>query len=212
VVARYLVIPVARRLAHWLQPTKISPNQVTAVSCLLGVAAAFMPFLLAGWAGRIAAALCVHLSVTLDFTDGYLARLRATDSRTGYWFDTMMDEVVKFALFIGMGALAYRGGTTWAVAAALLVLLLYHVLTTNHWLSKSLESGDVTASKAAAPPRWRPGIVGLAQRVYERLNQLDVHLYVIAASLLTGTEAWLLGLFACLYAFRFVRMLQVRLA
>jgi phosphatidylglycerophosphate synthase len=211
VVARHLVIPVARRLAHALQSTFVTPNQVTALSCLCGVLAAVAPFSFAGWTGRIAAALLVHLSVTLDFTDGYLARLRAADSRTGYWFDTLMDEVVKFSLFSGMGAMALRSGAPWAIGATVLVLLLYHVLTTNHWLSKSLEQGDVTASAAVAA-RWRPGLAGIAQRAFERLNYLDVHLYLIAVSMLTATESWMLLLFACVYLLRFVRMLQVRLA
>jgi len=210
VVARYLVIPVARWLAGVLKPTRISPNTVTAWSCLCGVAAAGAPFIVAGFTGRALAALLVHLSVTLDFTDGYLARLRATDSRTGYWFDTMMDEVVKFSLFIGMSALAIRGGPEWATAAAVLVLLLYHVLTSNHWLSKSLEQGDVTASAASAPV-WRPGLLGVARRAYERLNYLDVHLYLCALALLLSAEVWALLLFAIVYTFRFVRMLQVRL-
>lgn len=211
VVARYLVIPVARRMAHWLLPTRISPNTVTAASCLLGVAAACAPLLLAGFAGRVAAALTIHLSVTLDFTDGYLARLRGTDSRTGYWFDTVMDEVVKFSLFLGMTALVLRDAVAWAVAPALLVLLLYHVLTCNHWISKSLEQGDVTAS-APPTPRRRTGLAGAVHRVYERLSYLDVHLYIVAASLLLGAEAYALALFAILYIFRFVRMLAVRLA
>jgi phosphatidylglycerophosphate synthase len=211
VVARYLVIPVARRLATALLPTRFSPNTVTTWSCLCGIAAAVAPFVAAGFGGRALAALLVHLSVTLDFTDGYLARLRGTDSRVGYWFDTMMDEVVKFSLFIGMGALALLGGAEWAVGSTVLVLLFYHVLACNHWLSKSLEQGDVTAS-AASVPRWRPGLIGLAQRAYERLNYLDVHLYLCAIALLTSTEEWVLAMFAAVYLFRFVRMLQVRLA
>jgi phosphatidylglycerophosphate synthase len=211
VVARYLVIPVARRLAHLLLPTRISPNTVTAASCLFGVAAAFAPFLLAGFAGRALAALLIHLSVTLDFTDGYLARLRGTDSRTGYWLDTVMDEVVKFTLFLGMTALVLRDAVTWALVPALIVLLLYHVLTSNHWISKSLEQSDVTTS-APPTPRRRAGVAGAVHRVYERLSYLDVHLYLVAASLLLRAEAYALALFALVYVFRFVRMLVVRLA
>lgn len=212
VVARYLVIPVARRLAHALLPGRITPNQVTAASCLFGVAAAIAPFVLPEWYGRLCAALFVHVSVTLDFTDGYLARLRGTDSRVGYWFDTVMDEVVKFALFISMAALVVTRGPTWAVPAAILVLLLYHVLTSNHWISKSLEQGDVAAGATPPAPRRRAGVLGMAHRAYERLNYLDVHVYVVALSLATGLEAAALVMFAAIYLYRFVRMLQLRLA
>lgn len=209
VVARILVIPVARRLAHLLLPGRISPNAVTAASAAFGIAAAGM-MLLPDWPWRVAAAAAIHVSVTLDFTDGYLARLRGTDSKRGYWFDTVMDEVVKFGLFLGMTLLAARDGPPWAGAVGVLVLLLYHVLTCSHWLTQSLEQND-PSKVAKSTPRRRPGFVGVLQRAHNRLGDLDVHLYIVAGAVLLGLEAWALLLFGLTYSYRFVRMLQVRL-
>jgi phosphatidylglycerophosphate synthase len=211
IMARHLVIPVAKRLAHRLLPTRISPNTVTAASCLCGVFAAAVPLLADTWTGRILSALLVHLSITLDFTDGYLARLRGTDSTVGYWFDTTMDEVVKFSLFLGMTLLVMLDGVRWGFGAGIVTLLLYHVLTSSHWITVSLENGASGGAAARAVPRWRSGWIGMVKRVYERLNYLDVHLYVIALALLLRLEAVVLAMFAVIYTFRFFRMLQLRL-
>lgn len=211
VLARLLVIPVARRLALALKPTPISPNAVTGVSCLLGVAGAALP-LLPGYSWRILAALLIHLSITLDFTDGYLARLRGTESPFGYWFDTLLDEVVKFSLFLGLTALVLRDGPAWAVAPAVIVLLLYHVLACNHWLTRSLERGDITRAVAGPTPRRRAGLAGVAHRVFDRLTFLDVQVYAAAFAFLAHLEAAALVVYAVNYLARFVRLLQVRLA
>ena len=210
-LARILVIPVARRIAHFLLPTAVSPNAVTFASALFGVAGAAV-LLLPGWGWRVAAAIAIHLSITLDFTDGYLARLRGTDSKVGYWFDTVMDEVVKFALFLGLTFLVFQHGPEWGGWMAALVLLLYHVLTCSHWLTQSLDQNDPSKIAPSAAPRWRPGPLGVLQRAYDRLGYLDVHLYLVAVGILFGAEFWLLLLFSFVYSFRFVRMLQVRLA
>lgn len=209
-VARLIVLPVARPVAQWLLPTRVSPNSVTAASALCGVAAGVV-MVLPGWIWGAVAALLIHLSITLDFTDGYLARLRGTDSRLGYWFDTLMDEAVKFALFLGLTAVVLREGPGWGLPAGVAVLLLYHVLASNHWLSKSLESGDLTKSTQTRPRR-RSGLIGSLRRTYERLSYLDVHLYTIAVGVLLGLEAWVLLLFGTDYAIRFLRLIQVRLA
>ena len=210
-VARMIVLPVARPLANLLLPTGISPNSITALSAIAGVAGAGA-LVLPGRYWGLVAALLIHISITLDFTDGYLARLRGTDSRLGYWFDTLMDEVVKFALFLGLTVAVAIDGPPWAVPLGGAIMLLYHVLATNHWLTKSLESGDVTASALHPAPVRRAGWVGVMRRAHGRLNYLDVHLYIVAVGAILGWEVWVLALFGLDYSLRFARLIQVRLS
>lgn len=211
VAARYLVIPVARRLAHALRPTRVSPNTITALSCLAGVAGAAVVWLPGLWP-RIAALLFLHVSITLDFSDGFLARLRGTESRVGYWFDTFLDEVVNFALLLSMTGQMVVRGSAWGVVAGIGAMLFYHVLSYNLWLTKALEGGDITVPKVGTGPRRRTGIIGMIHRLYSRLTALDFQLYVAGLALATRMELAFLTLYGAVFAYSFVRLVHRRLS
>ncbi|MFQ6018152.1 MAG: CDP-alcohol phosphatidyltransferase family protein [Kiloniellaceae bacterium] len=93
-IARTLVRPLARFGAR--------PNQVTALSLLLALAAAW---LFAEGAPRLAhwAAGLFVLARFLDHIDGELARLTGTATRFGYYFDYGVGGISHAALFLGVG-------------------------------------------------------------------------------------------------------------
>jgi phosphatidylglycerophosphate synthase len=107
--------PLARRVVALLVPTRITPNQVTAISCLLGVAAgaafgvgAHRP----GW--RLVSGALLLLSVVFDCCDGQLARARGVSSTTGAILDGISDYVVGVAMGIGGSYyMAERFGSPW---------------------------------------------------------------------------------------------------
>lgn len=81
-----LVEPVAFRLVRLLADhTPTTPNQLTALSAMLTVAAAG-GLLEGGPVGLIAGALLVQLSLLADCMDGTLARLTGTATELGAWF------------------------------------------------------------------------------------------------------------------------------
>jgi phosphatidylglycerophosphate synthase len=81
-----LVEPVAFRLVRLLaEHTPATPNQLTALSAMLTVAAAG-GLLEGGPVGLIAAALLLQLSLLADCMDGTLARLTGTATELGAWF------------------------------------------------------------------------------------------------------------------------------
>jgi phosphatidylglycerophosphate synthase len=85
-----------------LARTPITPNQVTALACLLGAAAGLAVAVGAHrpvW--RLVSAGLLFLSVVFDCCDGQLARLRGISSTTGAILDGISDYVVGFALGIG---------------------------------------------------------------------------------------------------------------
>lgn len=96
--------PYDARFAAWLVAplvdTAVTPNHLTSVRFLVGIAGA-VTFALGEHA--LAAALLVCLSNFLDHTDGELARMSGKSSRFGHYFDLVSDALVTIGMFVGIG-------------------------------------------------------------------------------------------------------------
>jgi phosphatidylglycerophosphate synthase len=109
---------LARRLVTPLKDSWVTPNHLTTVRLIVGLAAAaaFVPGTY-GWSN--VAALLLILSNFLDHTDGELARVSGKTSRIGHLYDLASDSVVTVLLFIaiGVGVGANPGIATWVPPA-----------------------------------------------------------------------------------------------
>jgi hypothetical protein len=110
-VDEYLHRPIARRIVDLLVHTPITPNQVTLIAALIGVAAgitvgfsAGRPLVLFAGGGLL------FLSVVLDCCDGQLARRKGISSTYGAILDGIGDYAVGLAL--GIGGSIYMVGLT----------------------------------------------------------------------------------------------------
>ncbi|WP_184225191.1 MULTISPECIES: CDP-alcohol phosphatidyltransferase family protein [Paraburkholderia] len=124
---------LARRLVTPLIDTWVTPNHLTTLRLLIGVAGALC---LAhggfGWAN--AGALLIVLSNFVDHTDGELARVGGKSSRIGHFYDLACDALVTVMLFVGMGigvggaqidALKLAPGMLGAVAGVAVALIFF---------------------------------------------------------------------------------------
>ena len=93
---------LARRLVAPLIDSWVTPNHLTTLRLLVGLAgaAAFLPGRY-GWSNI--AALLLVLSNFLDHTDGELARMSGKTSRIGHIYDLASDAAVTILLFIAIG-------------------------------------------------------------------------------------------------------------
>ena len=93
---------LARRLVAPLKNSRVSPNHLTSVRLLVGLAAAaaFLPGAY-GWSN--AGAVLLAVSNFLDHSDGELARISGKSSRIGHLYDLASDAVVTIAAFIAIG-------------------------------------------------------------------------------------------------------------
>jgi phosphatidylglycerophosphate synthase len=93
---------LARRLVAPLKDTWVTPNHLTTVRLIVGLAAAvaFVPGTY-GWSN--VAALLLILSNFLDHTDGELARISGKTSRIGHIYDLASDALVTIVFFVAMG-------------------------------------------------------------------------------------------------------------
>jgi len=103
---RHIIRDLALYVTRPLLKTSITANQVTFISILVGVAAAFF-FMIPSSFGLIMGTLLLQFWYLLDHVDGQIARYKKTSSITGVFFDYITHYLVHSIAFIGLGIGAY---------------------------------------------------------------------------------------------------------
>ncbi len=104
---RYFNRFLSRPITLLLSRTPVTPNQVTALSAVLGIAAGVVIGRGGYWAGVCGAAI-LQLSVIFDDVDGELARLTLRFSSWGEMLDNTADTVTHMAVFAGIAVSVSR--------------------------------------------------------------------------------------------------------
>ena len=109
-LVRWIQEPAARPLVYAFKETPVTPNQITALSALLGIAAAYF-FSLGDARAMIQGGIIFEISRILDSVDGELARAKGMASDWGRIVDGIGDYVSSIAILIGlmMGLPDFRG-------------------------------------------------------------------------------------------------------
>lgn len=108
-VDRRLNRPLGRNLTKCLLATPVSPNMVSIVSILLGIAGGFC-FASTLPMGGVAGAVLLQLSAVIDCVDGDLARVLFKESVFGKWLDLVGDQVVHLFVLAGIPVGLARAG------------------------------------------------------------------------------------------------------
>lgn len=95
---RFVCRPLAAVLVDVVKGTRVTPNQITLASFVLGIASAALVIALPGRTGLVVAVLVYQASYVLDCADGMLARWRRAASPAGHLLDFLMDELKAFAI------------------------------------------------------------------------------------------------------------------
>lgn len=94
---KFLALAISRKLAK----TKITPNQVTVFSIILGMISAVF-FFFGNYSFLLIGVLLLQMSILLDYVDGNLARLKSEESIFGEWLDNSGDLLIDFLVFLGI--------------------------------------------------------------------------------------------------------------
>jgi len=135
VVNRYINRPMAALWVRPLKNTPVTPNQVTVVSLIIGIAGA--GFFVSGrpW-GFLCGGILVQLSSIADCTDGMLARAKGISSAYGAYLDIFLDRINEFFILTAYvtGWYIYSGniemlvlGLT-ATSLYFLQIILYYII------------------------------------------------------------------------------------
>jgi len=196
--------PLSRRLSARLAETRVTPNQMTLVSAVVGLAAA--PFFLSAaplW--QTAGALLFLAHSILDGCDGELARLKFQESRWGGVLDFWVDNLVHSAIFGCMAvgwSLAIGAGWPLALGAAA-VLGTLGSAGFVYWrvMRPKRGEGPLYTSVSTAPAGRLTGLL-------DALSRRDF-IYLVLILSLPGKAAWFLALAAIGAPVFFVMLLVV---
>lgn len=94
--------PLATLLVRIVYPTNITPNQLTWVALLMGIAGTLL-FAMGTSTAFFAGAICLIIYDFFDCADGQLARLKGTGTLTGRIVDGFADYIVAILTYLGIG-------------------------------------------------------------------------------------------------------------
>ena len=155
---RLYIRRVSPYLTRLLLRTPLTPNAVTALMAVSGVAAAAL-LTLPGIAPAAGAALLIQLQILLDCSDGELARWRGQSSPAGIYLDRIAHYLTEAALPIALGIRADGGWddlgryTTLGLLAAVLVLLVKSETALVHVARAEAGRPLVEDAREVAAPR-----------------------------------------------------------
>jgi phosphatidylglycerophosphate synthase len=141
-VARHLNRPLSLQLTRAFIVLGLTPNQISVLGLLVGLAGAVVTLHGTHLALAIGAAL-YQLASVLDGSDGEVAKLTGRASARGSWIDTACDEVASVAYLAALPIGVYRGtgqprylalGGFFIIALVLLyaILIAYLRRTASH--------------------------------------------------------------------------------
>ena len=181
-VDTYFNRKLSRPLTRWLLQTPLTPNQITILSCVVGLlgASCFFP---GGYWGPLLGALLLQGSVVLDCCDGEVARVKFLESPFGDVLDIVCDTVVTIAIFVGMGVAVWKDGASSHALPLAGMLVLGGCLAFP--LVTLAEKTEVMGERRGG---WEDGLM---KRLVASLTTRDVSV-VIFASALMGKLLWFL--------------------
>jgi len=169
--------PLAALAVKVLLPTKVTPNQVTVFSFLLGILGAVFFFLGKPvyfiWGG-----ILVQLSSMVDCLDGMLARAKNECSAYGAYLDIFLDRVNEFFIVVGYSFGLYRASADFTLfVLGLVALSLYFLHILLYYITKKLVGDD--SNGGTNEPR---ALLLFLICIFGLINRLDWGIYVFVTS------------------------------
>lgn len=109
-VSRYLNRRISLRISEILV-NRITPNQATIISFLVGILSSLLNFVSIPLAGVI-----YQISSILDGIDGEIARASLRTSNFGGWLDSVLDRYVDFLFLLTLSFVSKLNDLEWVVA------------------------------------------------------------------------------------------------
>lgn len=158
--------PAGFAVCRRLLPTRITPDQVTVVSLLLGLLAGHL-FFYDNWLVNLSGVLLFVVSDIFDSVDGQLARARGTSTPFGRTLDGASDNIRFINLYLTLIARVLAAGYGWQGALLGVAAGLSHSLQSTGvdfirqaYLYLGAGEGSEldlpeTVASRPAPPGWR---------------------------------------------------------
>lgn len=199
------LFPLVRHLSYRLTPpllkTSVTPNQITTVSLLLGLACAVC-FIQGSWVTGIIGGLLLVASYTFDNCDGEVARIKKVSSEFGAKLDDMSDWIVDASFFaaLGYGTAQVSGQQFWfwlGLAAAAGAFIDY-IVDLIHAAKKTNDPAAISREEQASVPKQPEDVLDWVIYIFHKLSRADFCIIVLVLALFNVT--WILLPFAAIGA------------
>ena len=132
--------------------TTLTPNQITLISGLFGVAGAFL-LTSKNYTYLVLAALFIQLFTILDLVDGDVARAKKMQSLFGKWFDVLFDKLNDMLIILGLSIGQYwRTNDITALYLGMIlmgfVFFIQNSMLSNYRLFNKLENSGVIGNNS----------------------------------------------------------------
>ena len=191
------VFPLIRHFSYRLTPVllrwPVTPNQITVVSLLLGLAGAGL-FMAGSRYLDIVGGLLLVASYILDNCDGEVARIKKLSSEFGARLDDIVDSVVDSCFFValGYGTMQVSDNPVWlwlGLAAAAGAVIDFFVEQGNEFRLKNRE-GVKSREEYAAEPKQPENTVDWLIYIFHELSRADFCIIVLVLACFNVT--WVL--------------------
>lgn len=149
-VERYFTRPLAFLIVRAVYNTRVTPNDLTYFSFVLGLLAA-AAFLGGSHLFFIIGGGLTQLTSIFDCADGQLARAKNMRTRYGTYLDLLLDRVTDSIIYLGMvfGYFRYTGSWKWLIIG-LVSLGLYNLQVNLYYISNQYYGIDKLGDRAEA--------------------------------------------------------------
>lgn len=190
-VSRWLNRRVSLAITRRLAGVPVTPNQISIVTMLLGIASG-VAVAQGSYAFGVAGAAVLQLQSTLDGVDGELARLRSQCTRLGQWLDTLSDDLAEFSFMLGLTVASSSSGwpglrtlglcglAAYAVAKGILYYLLATVFRSGNLQDFKWEVGAPRSWTAHVELLFKHDFLCLLFLVLALAGRLDLALFCLA--------------------------------
>lgn len=191
IFSRFLSRPVSLLITTQLARLPVRPNQVTALVCLFGIAAAVLASR-GTRSGFVSAALCWWAAAIFDGCDGELARLKYLGTPLGAWLDTLVDDLSLVACItsLAVGLARSSGNDLWLICGSFGILGFCLTYPPRWYLfAHDPLAGDHQRLAVVLQPESRFGFGAFAYWVKQTVVRSDFLPYFVMTSVLSGLVA-----------------------
>lgn len=144
----YILRPIAFVLVKLFYPTKITPNQVSLMSIIVGILSGFF-FSRGNLTSYIIAGALYFFCLVLDCVDGMIARLKKNGTPVGRIIDGFADYIVGVAVYVGLGIgfdkgivnLNFWPYSPWLLLSIAAVSHIFHAMIVDYYRVEFMSHG-----------------------------------------------------------------------
>jgi phosphatidylglycerophosphate synthase len=173
-INKYINNPIASLIVRAVFKTKITPNQLTFSSFVLGLTGAFFLFL--GEPGYfIVGGVLAQLSMIIDCSDGMLARAKGMGSHYGAYLDLFLDRIVDFSLLLGISfGQFYLTNNFKLLIISIITTALFSLQVNLYYLYNALKKNEKKGETGEARALFMLLIL-----IFGIINRLDILIYIL---------------------------------